>query len=119
MSKSLFFLLLIAAAVGYYLYKTNYFTDIQASFDYTPESVSVIARQSDLHDCKLNLTYDYSVELPFLRQNARVTLAKTDFKQWNGTILESIEALGPEIEFRMKCKEGSLEVKESNRYASR
>ncbi len=118
MSKSLFVFLVIAAAVGYYLYKTNRFTEIRAGFDYTPEGVSVIARDMDLHDCKLNLTYDYSVDLPYLRRDVRVTIAKYDFKQWNGTALEAMGALGPEIEFRMRCKEGKIEVKESNRYAA-
>jgi hypothetical protein len=116
MSKSLFFFLLIAAVLGYYLYKTNRFTDIRATFDHLPEGISVTARDRDLHDCKLNLTYDYSVDLPYLRQNSRMMIGKYDFKQWNGTILESVNALGPEIEFRMRCKEGSIDFKETNRY---
>jgi hypothetical protein len=116
MSKSLFLFLIIAAAVGYYLYKTNHFTDIRASFDYAPEGVSVTARDMDLHDCKLKLTHDYGVELPFLRQNSPRMIGKDDFKQWNGAMLESIQALGPEIEFRMRCKEGGIELTETNRY---
>jgi len=116
MSKSLFFFLLIAGAVGYYLYKTNRFTDIRASFDYIPEGVSVIARDRDLHNCKLRLTHDYTVELPFLRQNSPVLIGIDDFKQWNGTLLESMKALGPEIEFKMRCDEGAINLIETNRY---
>ena len=118
MSKSLFVFLLLAAGVGYYLYKTNKFTDVRASFDYTPTTVSVTARDQDLHDCKLLLTHDYGVDLPFLRENDRFTIGKDDFKQWNGTILESMQALGPEIEFNLKCEEGSMKLTEANRYAT-
>jgi hypothetical protein len=116
MSKSFLFFLLIAAAAGFYLYKTNWFTDIRATFDYAPEGISITAREMDLHDCKLKLTHDYSVDLPFLRQNTPRMVGKDDFKQWNGTMLESIQALGPEIEFRMRCTEGAIDLKETNRY---
>ena len=118
MSKSLFIFLLIAAGVGYYLYKTNKFTEVRASVDYTPTTISITARDQDLHDCKLLLTHDYGVDLPFLRQNARFTIGKDDFKQWNGTILESMQVLGPEIEFNLKCQEGYMKLKEGNRYAN-
>ena len=116
MSKSFFFFLLIASAVGYYLYKTNRFTDIRANFDYIPEGVTVIARDMDLHECKLRLTHDYAVDIPLLRQNSPLLIGKDDFKQWNGTILESMRALGPEIEFKLRCKEGAIHLTEANRY---
>jgi hypothetical protein len=118
MSKTLFILLLIAAAIGFYFYKSNRFQEINVSFRYTPEDVTITAGESDLHDCRLALTHDYAVDLPLLRQGQRMTVAKTDFKQWNGTILESMGALGPEIEFKLRCNEGRVEVKDSNRYLS-
>jgi hypothetical protein len=109
--------LLIAATVGVYLHKTNRFTRINAKFDYTDSEIFVTALDQDLHDCKLNLTHDYGVDLPFLRQSVRKSIVKDDFKQWNGTALEGIWALGPEIEFKLRCSEGSVEAKETNRYA--
>jgi hypothetical protein len=45
-----------------------------------------------------------------------LTIDKYDFKQWNGAMLDEMKLLGPEIEFKLRCKEGSIEVKESNRY---
>ena len=118
MSKSLFIFLLIAAAVGFYLYKSNRFTQVRVSFDYTPTDVSITAREMDLHDCKLNLTHDYGIDLPVLRLNQRMTVGKDEFKQWNGTALEKMSVLGPEIEFKLRCQEGYIEQKETNRYAS-
>ena len=116
MSKSLFIFLLIAAAVGYYLYKTNQFAEVNATFDYSPEAVSVMALDDSLHDCKLSLTNDYIVIIPILRPGNRVSITKTDFKQWNGTILESMKDLGPQVEFKLRCKEGSTKTTKPNRY---
>jgi hypothetical protein len=116
MSKSLFILIVIAAAVGYYVYKTNRFTEVNVTFDYSPEAVSVMALDDNLHDCKLSLTNDYEVEIPVLRARSRLSIVKTDFKQWNGTILESMKDLGPQVEFKLRCKEGSVETSKPNRY---
>ena len=116
MSKSLFIFLLIAGAAGYYFYKTNRFTEVNASFDYSPEGVSVMALDENLHDCKLSLTNDYTVQIPVLRARSRMSIVKTDFKQWNGTILESMKELGPQVEFKLQCKEGSARTAKPNRY---
>jgi len=116
MSKGLFITLLILAAVGYYLYRSNYFTEIDARFEYTPTSVSVEARGDELHDCTLSLTNDYEVEIPYLRSNRPLTMDRTAFKQWNGTDLEAIRELGEKIEFKMRCSEGKIEKTELNRY---
>jgi|GEM_PF-7120979 len=116
MSKGTLIALMVLASAGYYLYRVNWFTDIDAKFDYTPEGVSVMARSVDFHDCKLSLTHDYVVEIPFIRKSDRVTIGKNDFKQWNGTVLESIEDLGEKIEFKMRCREGKIETADSNRY---
>lgn len=116
MSKSLLIFLLVAAAVGYYLYKTNRFTEVNASFDYSPETVSVMALDYNLHDCELSLTNDYMVKIPILRERSRLSIIKTDFKQWNGTILESMKDLGPQVEFKLRCKEGRVSVTKPNRY---
>jgi hypothetical protein len=116
MSKSLFIFLLIAAAAGYYVYKTNRFTEVNATFDYSPNTISVMALDDNLHDCKLSLTNDYTVEIPILRARSRLSVVKTDFKQWNGTILESMKDLGPQVEFKLRCKEGSARTTKPNRY---
>jgi len=116
MSKSWFIGLLILAAAGYYFYKTNYFSAIEARFDYTPNSVSVEALGMDLHNCKLAITNDFEIKLPFLRANTPLEIEKTEFKQWNGTNLESIHDLGEKMEFKMRCREGKIETAESNRY---
>jgi hypothetical protein len=116
MSKGSLIALLILAAVGYYLYRSNYFSEIDARFDYSPSGVSVEARGSDLHDCKLSLTNDFEIEIPFLRANRPLSVLKTDFKQWNGTGLERIRDLGETIEFHMRCREGKIDRTVSNRY---
>jgi hypothetical protein len=116
MSKSLFIFIVIAAAVGYYAYKTNIFTEVNATFDYSPEAVSIMALDENLHDCKLSLTNDYAVEIPVLRTRSRLSIVKTDFKQWNGTILESMKDLGPQVEFKLRCNEGSTKTTKPNRY---
>ena len=116
MSKNLLIVLLILAGVGYYLYKTNYFSQIDAKFDYTPGGVSVEARGADLHDCKLAITNDFEIKLPFLRANTPVMIEKTEFKQWNGTNLEAMRDLGEKMEFKMRCREGEIETSEPNRY---
>ncbi len=116
MSKSLFIFILIAAGAGYYLYKTNRFAEINATFDYSPEVVSVMAVDDDLHNCKFSLTNDYEVQIPHLRSRKRLTIIKTDFKQWNGTILESMAELGPQVEFKLRCREGSIRTTKPNRF---
>jgi hypothetical protein len=116
MSKSLFIFLVIAGAVGYYLYKSNRFTEVNATFDYSPDTVSVMALDDNLHDCKLSLTNDYTVQIPVLKARSRLSIIKTDFKQWNGTILESMKELGPQVEFKLRCREGSAETTKPNRY---
>jgi len=116
MSKSVFIGLLVIAGVGYYLYRVNYFSEIDAIFDYSPDTVYVEARSSDLHDCKLSLTHDFSVDLPFLRQGVRSSIDRLQFKQWNGTELALIKDLGEKIEFKMRCQEGKIEKIQDNRY---
>jgi hypothetical protein len=118
MSKGLLITLLVLGALGYYLYRINWFTEISAKFDYTPDSVSVTALYLDLHNCKLNLTNDFAVEIPLIRENRSITLSQNDFKEWNGAILESIKDLGPTIEFKMRCDEGKIETNQGNRYAT-
>ncbi len=75
-----------------------------------------MAVDNNLHDCRFSLTHDYAVEIPFLRAGNRLTITRTDFKQWNGTILESISDLGPQVEFNLRCKEGSIRTTKQNRY---
>ena len=100
MPKSLIIIVLILAGIGYYLYRTNYFSPIEARFDYNPNGVSV----------------DFEVKLPFLRANTPLMIEKTDFKQWNGTNLEAIRDLGEKMEFKLRCREGKIETAEKNRY---
>jgi hypothetical protein len=116
MSRNFLIALVLLAGIGYYLYRTNYFSAIDAKFDYSASGVSVEARGMDLHDCKLAITNDFEVQIPFLRENTPVNIQKTDFKQWNGTNLESMHDLGEKMEFRMRCREGKVESSERNRF---
>jgi hypothetical protein len=116
MSKGFLIVLVVLASVGFYLYKTNWFTDINVKFDYSPEGVSVLAKGMDYHDCELKLTNDYAVKIPLIRQNQYLSIGKNEFRQWNGTDLESIKDLGEKIEFKMRCREGKIETTDSNRY---
>ena len=75
-----------------------------------------MALDDNLHDCELSLTNDYTVQIPMLRAGSRISIVKTDFKQWNGTILESMKELGPQVEFKLQCKEGSVSTTKPNRY---
>lgn len=116
MSRGFLIALVLIAGAAFYFYKANWFHDINAELDYTPDGVTVIAREMDFHDCKLSLTNDFTAEIPLVRRNQQVTISKYDFKQWNKTVLEAISDLGPQIEFRLRCKEGKFERDESNRY---
>jgi hypothetical protein len=118
MSKTVVIPLLIIGAIGYYLYKTNFFSKVNAEFDYTTDGVSVTALDKELHDCKLSLTNDFEVQLPVLRTNQRVTVSKYDFKQWNNTGLEAIKELGPTIEFKLRCNEGKFNSSVANRFST-
>ena len=117
MSKAAVITILILAAVGYFLYKKSYFSNIHAYFDHTQDGVSVTALDKELHDCRLSLTNDFEVKLPVLRPNQQVTISKYDFKQWNNTGLEQMRDLGPTIEFHLRCSEGKFDTSQANRYA--
>jgi hypothetical protein len=117
MSRAVVITILVIAAVGYFVYKKNYFSHVNAEFDHTPDGVSVTALDRELHDCKLSLTNDFEVKLPVLRPNQQVVISKYEFKQWNNTGLEQIKDLGPTIEFHLRCREGKFDSSEANRYA--
>jgi hypothetical protein len=118
MSKTVVIAVLILGAVAYYFYKRNYFSDIHAEFDYTPDGVSVTAVDKELHDCQLSLTNDFMVKLSVLRPNQRIAISRYEFKQWNNTGLEQMHDLGPTIEFHLRCSEGKFDTVKANRYAT-
>ena len=111
-------MVLVILGAGYYLYKRNYFSKINAEFDYTPDGVGIIAQGQELHDCKLTLTNEFTTELPVLRPEQRVSISKFEFKQWNKVGLEAMKDLGPTIEFHLRCSEGKMDAAQSNRYAA-
>jgi hypothetical protein len=117
MSRALLIAILVIGAAGYYLYKSNYFSTVNAEFNHTPDGVSVTALDQELHNCKLGLTNDFEVKLPVLRPNQQVVISKYEFRQWNKTGLEEMKDLGPTIEFHLRCSEGKLDTSQANRYA--
>lgn len=117
MSKSVVITIMLIGAVGYFLYKKNYFSNVNADFDYTPDGVAVTALDKELHDCQLSLTNDFTTKLSVLRPNQRLAISKYEFKQWNNTGLEQMKDLGPTIEFHLRCSEGKFDTSLANRYA--
>ena len=108
---------LIALAVGYYLYRTNWFAKLRADFSIGADHISILAVEKDYNNCKVKLTGEYVVEVARIRQGERRSIPFFEFQQWNRTPLQSIPSLGKEVEISLRCDEGRKTEIMQNPYA--
>lgn len=99
-------ILLAVIAAGVYVYKSNWFVELDAELGLAQDHVSILAREQDYHDCKVKLTGEFSTEVEIIPQNSRYFIQIFKFKQWNGTPLESTELLESKVRVSLWCDEG-------------
>ena len=106
--------LLLIVAAGY-LYFSNFFVELEAVFELAPTHLSVRAMGGSYRDCTLTLDGFSSPRFDIRLGETRIVNIH-EFRQWNGTILDTVKMLQPVVEIDMRCDEGRISAKTDNRY---
>ena len=112
------FLLLAAAGLAIYAYRANWLVELDTEFSVAPDHIAVHANDSDYHDCKVKLSWEYSTTVSWIRQDQTYFVPINDFQQWNGVHLESVSSLGDPVRVSLWCDEGRKSADVQNRYAN-
>lgn len=109
-------LLLAVIAVAVYGYRSNWLVELDAEFNVSPEHVAIHANDTDYHDCKVKLSWEYTTNVSWIKKDQTYFVPVHDFKQWNGVILESVGSLGDPVKVSLWCDEGRKSADVVNRY---
>jgi hypothetical protein len=110
-------LLLAVISVAVYGYRSNWLVELSADFQLSPDHVSIHAYDSDYHDCKVKLSWEYTAYVSWIRKDQTYLVPVYDFEQWNGVHLESVGSLGDPVKISLWCDEGRKSKEVDNRYA--
>jgi hypothetical protein len=117
MPRSIRFVLLLAVvAVAIYGYRSNWLVELNADFQLSPDHVAIHAYDSDLHDCKVKLSWEYTAYVSWIRRGQTYLVPLYNFEQWNGVHLESVGPLGDPVKVSLWCDEGRKSKEVDNRY---
>lgn len=105
MRARLVIILLLIAGAGY-AYHSKYFTKLDARISFNRSAVMIRAAETQYTNCKVNLSGDYNSIVDLIRQDETRTIPFYDFKQWNGTILESAAQLDETVKVTVWCDQG-------------